>query len=341
MNSVKRVVRDVFVFIILIVITFVLIFKNYNIKQTLDMILNANIFYIILAVLCMLFYFFAEGLNNKWILEGLGQKIGMLQSIKYPVIGFFFSGITPAAGGGQPMQVYFMNKDGISSSHATLSLLVQLITFHAITLAFGIFGAIFNFRLLSSGMIILFIIGLILKASVLTGMYICFRNRYAGKKIANFVFKILKFFKVKNLNKKQENIVKVLEDYNNGAWYIRKHKKIYIKSICIIFLQIVVYYSLTYFIYRAFGLNDYNWIDIISIQAILYVSVASIPLPGSVGVSEGAFLSIYEYIFGAEILASAMLVSRGISFYLFIIVGALMTIINMMMLNLKEKNPKK
>ena len=125
MKSVKSIIRNIFIFIILIVITFAIIFKNYNLKETLDMVLNANIVYIILAILCMVFYLFAEGLNNKWILGGLGKKINIFQSTKYTTIGFFFSGITPAAGGGQPMQIYFMNKDGIPSSFGTLSLLDQ------------------------------------------------------------------------------------------------------------------------------------------------------------------------------------------------------------------------
>lgn len=340
MNSVKKIIRNVFIFVVLIVVTFIIIFKNYNIKNTINMIGNANIGYILLAFLCMIIYFIADGLNNKSILEGLGKKISLLQSIKYPVIGFFFSGITPAAGGGQPMQVYFMSKDDIPSSFGTLSLLVQLITFHVVTLLFGIFGAIFNHKILTGGMIILFAVGIFLKSITMIVMYVCFRNRYAGKKIVGFVFKILKKFKVKNLEEKEEQAYLVIEDYNNGAKYIRKHKKILIKSLCIVCLQMIAYYTLPYFVYRSFGLSYYSWIEILTIQAVLYVSVASIPLPGSVGVSEGAFLSLYEYIFGTELLASAMLINRGISFYLFIIVGALLTIYTVFRNSTKNKDSK-
>ncbi len=337
MKSAKSIFKNILIFIILIALTFYFVFRNYNIKQTFDMILNANIVYIILAVLCMVFYFIAEAVNNKWILESLGKKISVFQSLKYPVIGFFFSGITPAAGGGQPMQVYYMSKDGIPSSFGTLSLLVQLITFHAVTLALGIFSAIFNHKLLSSGIIILFIVGVVLKSAVLTLMYICFRNKHAGKKVSDFVFKILRKFKVKNLDKKEKEVAEVIQDYNDGAWYIRKHKKIFTKAVCVTFLQVIVYYTLSYFIYKSFGLNSYNWIEIITLQAILYVSVASIPLPGAVGVSEGAFLSIYEYIYGAEILASAMIINRGISFYLFVFIAAITTLINAIFLSRRKE----
>ena len=82
MKSAKSIIRNILLFIILIVVTFYIIFRNYNIKETFDMILNANIFYIILAVFCMFFYFAAEALNNKWILESLGSKINFLQALK-------------------------------------------------------------------------------------------------------------------------------------------------------------------------------------------------------------------------------------------------------------------
>ena len=70
MSSTKSMIRNILIFIVLIVVTFYIVFRNYNIKATFDMILNANIFYIVLALFCMFFYFIAEGLNNKWILEG-------------------------------------------------------------------------------------------------------------------------------------------------------------------------------------------------------------------------------------------------------------------------------
>ena len=79
--------------------------------------------------------------------------------------------------------------------------------------------------------------------------------------------------------------------------------------------------------------------EMLSLQALLYLSVASIPLPGSVGVSEGAFLSIYEYIYGAEILASAMVISRGISFYLFMVIGSIVVLVTTIFnMNNKKKN---
>ena len=58
-------------------------------------------------------------------------------------------------------------------------------------------------------------------------------------------------------------------------------------------------------------------------QAVLFISVSALPLPGAVGVSESGFMIIYKTLFPANILSSAMLISRGISFYLLILVSGL------------------
>ena len=70
--------------------------------------------YILIAVVCMCIYVTCEAINIGRTLKALDEKTSFLKNIKYALIGFFFSGITPAASGGQPMQIYYMYKDKIS-----------------------------------------------------------------------------------------------------------------------------------------------------------------------------------------------------------------------------------
>ena len=89
-----------------------------------------------------------------------------------------------------------------------------------------------------------------------------------------------------------------------------------------------IYYLIPYCVYKAFGLNGYNIFEIYTIQAVLFTTVSCLPLPGAIGVSETVFLSLFGPVFSTELLSSAMLLSRGISFYLFVIVSMIITIIN-------------
>ena len=129
------------------------------------------------------------------------------------------------------------------------------------------------------------------------------------------------------VEKKEKEFNLLIDNYNANAKYIKENKHIMIRALCIVFLQFVVYYTISYFVYRSLGLNTYSWFELVMIQALLFVSVSSLPLPGAVGISEGAFLRIYSMIYGSTILGSAMILTRGISFYLFMIVAAVAVII--------------
>ena len=55
------------------------------------------------------------------------------------------------------------------------------------------------------------------------------------------------------------------------------------------------------------------------VQALLTLAVCNIPLPGAVGPAEGGFIAAFTCVFGPELVTPAMLVSRGISFYAFLV----------------------
>lgn len=57
---------------------------------------------------------------------------GLLRCISYSFIGFFFSGINPSATGGQPMQLYYMKKDGNKISSASVVLMTVAVIYWGI-----------------------------------------------------------------------------------------------------------------------------------------------------------------------------------------------------------------
>ena len=58
--------------------------------------------------------------------------------------------------------------------------------------------------------------------------------------------------------------------------------------------------------------------------------VSGIPSPGAVGVTEGAFTEIFRNIYPENIMSSAVLLNRGINFYLLVLVSGIITIISHM-----------
>ena len=63
-------------------------------------------------------------------------------------------------------------------------------------------------------------------------------------------------------------------------------------------------------------------------QSVLYATVSGIPSPGAVGVTEAAFMQIFKSVYPKGVMSSAILVNRGINFYLFLIISGIVTAIN-------------
>lgn len=332
----KKMIINIIIFIVLIILTFYLILKNQDVTNILDIINNVNKNFIVLAIMAMSIYVICEAININRILKGMGEEVTIFRSIKYTLILFFFSAITPAASGGQPMCIYYMHRDNISIAHATLVLLIQLSCFQIISLILGIIGAIVNLEILKSGIIYLFVIGILLNLTSLLLLIIGIFSKKMSEVIIKFSLRILGFFRIKNIEEKKEKLKQELLSYQESAMYIKENKKIIIKTILITLIQLLIYYSVPYWIYLSFGFNKYNAIQIILLQALLYTIVSCIPSPGSVGVSEGGFLGIYRNVFSIEIISSAMLLSRGVDFYLLIIVSVIVLICT----TLKDKKKK-
>lgn len=327
-KKIKKTIANLIIFILLIMLTFTLIFKDQDITQVLEIATKVKAQYIVIAIFAMCIYITAESVNIGRILKELGEKSKFISNIKYTLIGFFFSSITPAASGGQPMEIYYMHKDGVSVANSTLSLLMHLWSFQIVSITIGIISAILHFDVLKSGLIYLFILGIALNSSALALLIIGIFSKKLSAGLINLVVKILKFLKVKNVEQKQEKIEKELASYQESAIYIKQHKMLMLKTVLNTIVQLLFYYSVPYWIYRAFGFNTYNLWQVLTLQAVLYATVSGIPSPGSVGVSEGGFLGIFRNIFPETIISSAMLLSRGVNFYLLIVISSIVVIIS-------------
>lgn len=328
-KSTIKMIRNLVFFNLLIVFTFWFIFKDQDINELIKTIQSVNMGYVLIGAFFMFMTYILEAYNVRSVLVALGErKIPILKALKFTWIGFFFSAITPAATGGQPVEVYYMNKEKIKVSNGTMAMLLQLCGFQISTILISIICAILNFDMLKDGMIWFYLLGLSLNTIALTFMLIGVFSKKITRKLINILIRIIKFFKVRNVEKKIDKIEESLEQYNDSAIFIKKHKSEFIKAILRVTVQIIFFHSIPYFIYRAFGLNTYSYLKLFSIQSVLFITVSSLPLPGAIGVSETLFLKIYGQVFGKLLLNGAMLIFRFVSFYLYIIIASIVVVIN-------------
>ena len=336
MSKNKKTIKNLIIFILLIIFTFYIILKDQDIVEITQVLRNVRLEYVVIAIVAMLIYLVLESVNMGRTLKTLNEKSSFIQNFRYVLIGFFFSSITPAASGGQPMQIYYMHKNGISIANSTLSLLINLCSFQIITISFAMISLIFNYKYLTTGLVWLFVIGVTLNSIALSLLLIGIFSKKLSACLVKISVKILSFFKIKNIKEKQEKLEKELFKYQGSAAYIKQNIEVMLKTILTTFVQILFYYSIPFWIYSSFGFSEYNIIQIISLQAILYATVSGIPLPGAVGVSEGGFLGIFKNVFTTETLNSAMILNRGVSFYLFVLISAILVISQALVANKKS-----
>lgn len=337
-SKVKKTLLNIALFLLLIILTFWLILKDQNTEEIMLAVDKAKKQYLLIGMVAMTIFISCEAINVRRILKGLGEKTTFFKNLKYALIGFFFSAITPAATGGQPMEIYYMHKDGISVANSTLALLVQLMSLQIVNLSIGITSVLFNYEVINNGgLVLLAIIGIILNSGALVLLTIGIFSRRLSKGLINIAVKILKFFRKKNIEELQEKMESELTKYQEDSEYIKKNKRVIIKSVLTTLVQMLVYYTVPFFVYKAYGLNEHSIIRIMSLQALLYTTVSGIPSPGSVGVSEGGFLGIFRNVFPETLINSAMILNRVINFYLLVTVSAVIVII----CTLKDKKQEK
>ena len=328
MKNKGKIFRNLIFFIVLIGITFYILLKDQDLLQIVNILSSVKIQYVFIGMACMSVYVVCEAINIGRTLRSLNEKSSLLKNIKYALIGFFFSSVTPAASGGQPMQIYYMHKDKISVSNSTLTLLINLSSMQVITISFALISLIFNYSYLNGVLIAFFIVGILLNLSALILLLIGIFSKRMTKGIINLVLKIMKFFRIKNIEAKKEKLEKELTRYQDNADYIKSNRILIIKTILTTLVQFTAYYSVTYWTYKALGFSGHSIMEIITMQSVLYATVSGIPSPGAVGVTEGAFIEIFKAVYPQSVMSSAVLLNRGINFYFLVIVSGVVTVVN-------------
>lgn len=325
MKDKKKLLRNLALFTLLIGVTIYILLKDQDFGQMWQILKSVKIEFVLIGLGCILLYVVCEAINIGRTLKSLNEKSSFLRNLKYAFIGYFFSAITPAASGGQPMQIYYMHKDKISISNSTLTLLINLSSMQVITISFALISLIFNYQYMNGVLITFFIIGILLNLSALILLLVGILSKRASNGIIRFALKVMKFFKVKNIDAKKEKLEIELAKYQDNASYIKNNKGLIVRTIITTLIQFTIYYSTTYWTYRALGFSQHNIIEIITMQSVLFATVSGIPSPGAVGVTEGAFIEIFRSVYPENMMSSAVLLNRCISFYFLVLVSCVVT----------------
>ena len=92
--------------------------------------------------------------------------------------------------------------------------------------------------------------------------------------------------------------------------------------------QFILQMSVLYFVYRSFGYTQAGYGEIVAMQSLLQSSVSFMPMPGASGAQEIGFSSFLRPYFVNNDLYAAVMVWRFFTYYLVVIAGALLVVVD-------------
>ena len=338
---IRQVIVNAVIFFGLIFLTFFFIFKDQDLGVVIDMVSKAILPFVLLGLSCMGMYLILETLNLRRLLNSLGEKVTFWQAFRYVCICFFFSAVTPSATGGQPVQIYYMSKDGISTAHATITAILMTAGIEFAVVTLGIIGGIFAQDQLTGPILWMYIYGVAINSITFLVLVLCLFWTGGVKSLLTSVFGFLAKRGIKKAESWEEKAIAGLDKYNEGSKYIRTHMKEFWITMGRGVLQMSFYFLVPFMVLMALGVPGHNVFEVFVLQATLFVSTSGIPLPGAIGASESVFLGLYDAIYPAEILSSAMLLNRGINFYLIVLFTLFIVMIHVILMKRKTKKATK
>ena len=263
--------------------TFWWLLRDCDVETMLATLKNATPWLIGLGLLCMGMYLFCGGSSAAVLFHGMGRPMGPLRRLKYHLIEFFFSAITPSSSGGQPFEVLFMRMDGYKVTESTVVLLVVAVLYKIamLVLFFSLYFLNFAFlRAQVAGIWFLFLLGLFLNVAVIVVILLALYAQKAMRRLCGGCLRLLSRLRVvRRQEAAQEKLDAWLASFHDCAGFMRAHPWPVIKSFCIVLFQRVLYLLIPWCVYEAMGLSGVTVWQMMGLQLLLSVSVEMMPCP--------------------------------------------------------------
>ena len=295
------------------------ILKGQTPEELARAILGADGRFLVLGAGVMALFLGFEAKATHSILRALGSPQPFRRCYFYSATGFFFSNITPSATGGQPAQVYYMNRDGVSVANGTIDMLLVTIGYHTAILTYGVLALCTGGGLTEQlGGQVGFLLGVGFTVFVVlnVAMILFLFLPNPARRLCRFGIRLaVRARPSLDREKWEEKLDNYISGYRQGAVVIRKTPGLLPKVYLLSLGQLGCSYLIPYLVYLSFGLEGASLWQMFSLQVLCSLSVGYLPLPGAAGAAENVFLRGFRTMFGTALVAPAMILTRTVSCY--------------------------
>lgn len=275
--------------------------------------------WLIAAIALNLFNIFLDAIVIFIFLRVSTPSVTLWQAIAVGLTGQFYCAVTPAASGGQPMQIVSMTRMGIKGANGSSALIQKFLVWQFTLAAFcitsvatriGYFAGKFDATLW-----IITIVGFVAQMGMIAVLLLASYKKELTLRVAVFLIKIgAKLRLVKDPEKKKAKADETLTSFHDCNRRLTADKKLLVKVYAITFVQMVSFFLVPYCIGRSFGINC-GVFNMLTSQAYVNMIASVFPLPGGEGATEFCFSVFFGGVFTAETIKTAILLWRTITYY--------------------------
>lgn len=324
----NKLIANIIFFIIVIILLGIVVFNLNDINDIIKHAKNMKASFLVLAVLLVICHMFLTDLSLYVLQKNVDNSLSLFTSINIANTEYLFNAITPFASGGQPIQAYYLIKNGLSGKDSASILVANFIIYQFCLILFSTLGLIFYFSRIHetiSSYAFIISIGFIINALILVGL-ILIASVNSFKRLLRWFFRLLGKIKFlnKSMTKLEEKTFSFVEDFQKGTKYLLKNKKTLFVIILLRLVDLVIFFGIPIFIFLALKVSvsprDFMFITVMTAFASTFM--IWIPTPGATGGVEWAFTILFSgVIASSSVVVTAMLFWRSITYILPLLLG--------------------
>ncbi|MHC9533063.1 lysylphosphatidylglycerol synthase transmembrane domain-containing protein [Dellaglioa sp. BT-FLS60] len=307
--------------------------RNVSIQSLIKDLVHINIWWLLVAILCICMYFILEAFVVKRFVKGQHKKFTFKNAIRIPLIEQLFNGITPFSTGGQPAQLFAMVQSGVDAGRASSILLMKFVVYQAMIVINFVVCLVIGFQYIQDKvhyLMVFVIFGFVIHLAVIVGLLMIMYWYTFTKKLVGVCLSAVKvFIKAERFERLNNSIYSKIANFHQESLRMKNEKKIIFDVFILTFFQLAFYYLIPYFIMLSLGYTSVNVIMITALHVLIVMVISLFPIPGGTGGAEYSFAIVFSsFMTSNSKLVLAMLLWRILTYYVGLFAGMFALVVN-------------
>lgn len=292
-----------------------------------------NWWWLIVAVALFLLINFLDAMRINLAVKKVSGRSRPHTSYKSVAICRYYDALTPLATGGQPFQVYYLNKRGLNASSATSVPLAKYIYSQVTYILFSLIVLLcssgFIMTTVNSLVVTLCYIGLALNLLLLLAIFFLSISKKVAPRMMFGILKMLKWMHIiKDSRTLFKKVMRIVKEYVSTFRMFMTSGWLMFFEFALSVVLTLATYSIAFVVYCVFCDFDIGlWYTFLTLQLVCDLAISFIPIPGGAGTAEYSYSTIFASYYAAagasNIFVWAILLYRIMTYYAYLIQGGI------------------